>query len=247
MAIEVKLQAFEGPLELLLHLIDKNKVNIYDIPIVTITEQYLDYISKMEREDLNSMSEFLVMAATLIRIKAKMLLPKEEEEEEEVLDPRQELVDRLIEYKKYKYASLELKDMQIDAEKALYKGKTVPKEIQEYKEVIDPADIIKDLNLQRLNEIFKEVMKRQVNKIDPVRSKFGKIEKEKISVDDKINQISEQIKGLSGIHFRTLLESQASKFEVIVTFLAILELMKMGKITIRQEEQFAEIYIDSLE
>ena len=108
MSISVKLEAFEGPLDLLLHLIDKNKLNIYDIPITLITDQYMEYINAMEEKDLEIMSEFLVMAATLIHIKSKMLLPKVEvEEDEEDYDPRQELVERLLEYKKFKYISNE--------------------------------------------------------------------------------------------------------------------------------------------
>lgn len=249
MDMKFKLQAFEGPLDLLLHLIEKNKVSIYDIPIVDITEQYLEYVSHMERQDMDVMSEFLVMAATLIRIKAKMLLPKEEKEEEEVLDPRQELVERLIEYKKCKYAAQELKDMEIDAGQSMYKKKLLPKEVEEYKEEIDPYDIISgmEVDLARLNTIFNEVMKRMDDKVDPVRSKFGKIEKEKISVEDKIAAVREQMKGLNSINFRSLLEAQASKLELVVTFLAILELMKMGFIQVRQTEQFGEIYLDSLE
>lgn len=115
MELQVKLEVFEGPLDLLLHLIEKNKVDIYDIPIVTITQQYLDYMKQMNTTDMDLMSEFLVMAATLVRIKSKMLLPVEETEEEEPEDPRQELVERLLEYKMYKYASFELKDRQYDA------------------------------------------------------------------------------------------------------------------------------------
>ena len=103
MAIPVKLEVFEGPLDLLLHLIDKNKVNIYDIPIVLITEQYMEYVNRMEKKDLNVVSEFLVMAATLLDIKSKMLLPKEVNEEGEEEDPRAELVEKLLEYKMYKY------------------------------------------------------------------------------------------------------------------------------------------------
>lgn len=247
--IAYKLEAFEGPLDLLLHLIEKNKVNIYDIPIVEITEQYLDYVSKMQRSDMDVMSEFLVMAATLLRIKSKMLLPKEEKEEEEAGDPRQELVERLIEYKKYKYAALELKDMEIDAGRSFYKKKLLPKEVLEYEEEIDPMDILSemDVNLASLNSIFNDVMKRMTDKVDPVRSKFGRIEKEKISVDDKIKLIRERMRGLGGIHFRSLLEAQATKFEVVVTFLAILELVKTGMVIVRQQEQFGEIYLDSLE
>ena len=113
MAISVKLEAFEGPLDLLLHLIEKNKIDIYDIPIVEITAQYLDYIKQMRREDMNVMSEFLVMAATLIDIKCKMLLPKEVNEDGEEEDPRAELVQKLLEYKMYKYMSFELRDRQV--------------------------------------------------------------------------------------------------------------------------------------
>lgn len=247
MALDVKLQAFEGPLDLLLHLIEKNKVNIYDIPIVTITEQYLDYIEHMERENLDVMSEFLVMAATLINIKSKMLLPKDEEIEEEEEDPREELVRRLLEYKMYKYAAYELKDMELDASKALYKKATIPAEISNYHEEIDPAELVDGITLSKLNDIFKSIMRKQVDKIDPIRSKFGTIEKEEVNIEEKMTNIRHEVKGLKGISFRTLLEMQASKINIIVTFMAILELMKVGAITIRQDELFDDIIIDSLD
>ena len=115
MGIPVKLQAFEGPLDLLLHLIEKNKVNIYDIPIVEITNQYMEYISRMQSENLDVMSEFLVMAATLLDIKSRMLLPPEVTEEGGESDPREELVQKLLEYKMYKYMAGELRDRQEDA------------------------------------------------------------------------------------------------------------------------------------
>ena len=120
MTLAVKLQVFEGPLDLLLHLIDINKIDIYDIPISLITDQYLDYIRQMQEQDMEVMSEFLVMAATLLRIKSKMLLPEEPKEEHEAEDPREELVERLLEHKMYKYMALELKDRQLDASKSMY-------------------------------------------------------------------------------------------------------------------------------
>lgn len=126
MALSVKLQVFEGPLDLLLHLIDINKIDIYDIPISLITDQYLAYIRQMQALDMEIMSEFLVMAATLLRIKSKMLLPKEPKEEAEREDPRAELVERLLEHKMYRYMAMELKDRQLDASKSLYKGRTLP-------------------------------------------------------------------------------------------------------------------------
>ena len=127
MGIPVKLQVFEGPLDLLLHLIEKNKIDIYDIPIVEITSQYMEYIRQMEREDLNVMSEFLVMAATLLDIKCRMLLPKEINEEGEEEDPRAELVEQLLQYKMYKYMSYELRDRQVDADHVFTGRQIFPK------------------------------------------------------------------------------------------------------------------------
>ena len=132
MGIPVKLEVFEGPLDLLLFLIDKNKIDIYDIPIVMITEQYMEYIQNMDTKNMDVMSEFLVMAATLVKIKSKMLLPRDETKEEQE-DPRQELVERLLEYKMYKYMSLALKDRQIDAGKVVYREPAIPDEIKNYK------------------------------------------------------------------------------------------------------------------
>ena len=130
MGIPVKLQVFEGPLDLLLHLIEKNKIDIYDIPIVEITNQYMEYIKAMQKEDLNIMSEFLVMAATLLDIKCRMLLPKEVNEEGEEEDPRQELVEQLLEYKMYKFMSYELKDRELDGDRIMYKTASIPDDAQ---------------------------------------------------------------------------------------------------------------------
>lgn len=243
MGIPVKLQAFEGPLDLLLHLIDKNKVNIYDIPIAEITKQYLEYIQQMEKEDLNIMSEFLVMAATLIDIKSKMLLPREINEEGNETDPRQELVEKLIEYKMYKYMAYELKDRQIDAEKALFKIPTIPKEIEEYSEPVNIEELLDGLSLARLHSIFKSIIRKQENKIDPIRSRFGKIEKEEVNLSEKIEYIKAFANENSKFSFRKLLEEQCSKMEIIVTFLAVLELMKTGLIAISQEKIFEDILI----
>ncbi len=243
MALEVKLQVFEGPLDLLLHLIEKNKVDIYDIPIVLITEQYLEYIRQMETDDMNVMSEFLVMAATLIDIKCRMLLPKEVSEDGQEEDPRAELVQKLLEYKMYKYMSFELKDRHIDAVKSFYKKTTMPDEIQQYKPPVNYEELLGDMNLVKLQEIFESVMRRQEDKIDPIRASFGKIEKEEIDMEVKAQYIEKFIFDHKKISFRDLLEKQNSKAEVIVTFLVVLELMKVGKIDIRQEHTFDDIEI----
>ncbi|MFQ9115785.1 segregation and condensation protein A [uncultured Eubacterium sp.] len=247
MELEVKLQAFEGPLDLLLHLIEKNKVDIYDIPIVEITEQYLDYVSKMPKDDLDLASEFLVMAATLIDIKSRMLLPKEIDENGEEIDPRAELVEKLIEYKMYKYAAVELRDMQVYAGKSMYKQPTVPEEVSKYEPPVNLDSLLADVDLNKLNDIFQMVLKRQVDKIDPVRSKFGKIEMEEVSLPDKISYVSTTVKKRKKCKFKQLLEEAHSKVEVIVSFLAILELIKVGEIEVRQDATFGEIYIDSIE
>jgi segregation and condensation protein A len=246
MGIPIKLEAFEGPLDLLLHLIDKNKVNIYDIPISMITEQYLEYIKQMDSKNLEVMSEFLVMAATLINIKSKMLLPIEKNEEEELIDPRQELVDRLLEYKMYKYISEELKDKQMDASRVMFKQPTIPQEIADFKEDINVSDLLSDLTLSRLHEIFNSIIKKQVDKIDPIRSKFGKIEQEEINLSSKFSQIQEYGLLHKTFSFRSLLEALHTRMELIVTFLGILELIKIGRISIDQECLFDDIIITYL-
>ena len=246
MDMNVKLQVFEGPLDLLLHLLDKNKVNIYDIPIVEITNQYLEYIEEMKRHDLNVLSEFLVMAATLIDIKSRMLLPATGEEDEEDEDPRNELVQQLLEYKMYKCMAYELKDLQMDAGRYMFKEPTIPEEVLAYEEPINMEELVSDVTLAQLNEIFKSIMKKQVDKVDPIRSKYGKIEKEEVSLEDKMSYLESYATQHKHFSFRNLLEAQSSKVEIIVTFLAILELMKMGKIFISQEKIFDDIKIDSL-
>ena len=245
MDLTVKLSAFEGPLDLLLHLLDKNKVSIYDIPIVEITAQYLDYIREMQRQDLNIMSEFLVMASTLIAIKSKMLLPKENGKEEDAEDPREELVQQLLEYKMYKCMSYELKDRQTDAQRFLFKVPTVPAEVLTYELPVDLAELMSGLTLHKLKSIFESVMRRQENKIDRVRAGFGRIEKEEVSLTEKMAYLESYVVSHRKFRFRSLLEAQHSKMEVIVSFLAILELIKMGKIQVTQESLFDEIEIES--
>ena len=224
-AIDIKLNVYEGPLDLLLHLIEKNKVDIYDIPISEITEQYLAYIREMEEEDLDVMSDFLVMAATLLRIKAKMLLPAKEDDEEEG-DPREELVLRLLEYKIYKYASRELKAREYEAEKTFFKERAVPEEVLRYRRPVDVREISRDVTMEDLNRIFEFVMRKR---------------------EDKMEEVEYLISSRRRLSFRQLLEGQMTKEQVVVTFLSILELMKVGKIRAVQEKIGQEIMIEVLE
>ena len=233
--LSVKLQVFEGPLDLLLHLIDKNKVNIYDIPIAEIANQYMEYVQAMDKEDLDVVSDFLVMAATLLDIKSRMLLPAEKGEDGEEEDPRQELVERLLEYKMYKYMAGELKDRQVDAQRSFFKPETIPEEVAKYRPPVDLNELLSGLTLVKLNDIFQAVLKRQEDKIDPVRSKFGKIEREPFRVSDKIIQIVDLAAKQGRMSFRGLLGAQTGRVELVVTFLAVLELMKMGSVTLTDE------------
>ena len=244
MELSVKLQVFEGPLDLLLHLIEINKIDIYDIPISLITDQYLEYIHKMQEQNMEIMSEFLVMAATLLRIKSKMLLPAEPKNEEVPEDPREELVERLLEHKMYKYMALELKDRQIDASKSLFKGRTLPSDMVYEEPPVDLDALVGDMNLQKLHQIFLDVLKRQEDKIDPIRSKYGRIEQEEVSLSDRIDGLLDYGKAHGKFSFRQLLSKKRSKTYVIVSFLAVLELMKSGMIKIIQEDTFGDILIE---
>lgn len=247
MALTVKLRVFEGPLDLLLHLIDKNKVDIYHIPIVEITEQYLQYIKLMQTEDMNVMSEFLLMAATLLDIKCRMLLPAEVNEEGEEEDPRAELVQKLLEYKMYQYMSEELRDRQVDAERNLFKVSTIPREVREYQPPVDYRQLVGDATLQQLHELFKAILKRQEDKVDPIRSTFGQVEKDEVDMESKTVYVEEYIRKHKQLTFTDLLEGQKSKMEIIVTFLVVLELIKTGKVRISQTDVYGTIYLDTSE
>ena len=247
MAIPVKLQVFEGPLDLLLHLIDVNKIDIYDIPISLITDQYMEFLDHAQDVDMDSMSEFLVMAATLLKIKSKMLLPADAPDDEGAADdPRQELVDRLLEYKMFKFISQELKDRQLDASKSVFKGTTIPKDLKYVEPPVDLDALVGDMDYVKLHQIFQEVLRRQEDKIDPIRSKYGKIEQEEVSVAEKMTYIENFMAANKKFSFRSLLTRQSSKVNLIVTFLAVLELMKNGSIHIAQSELFGEIEIEAV-
>ena len=243
MGIAVKLQAFEGPLDLLLHLIEKNKVSIYDIPIAEITDQYMAYLHEMKKQDLGVMSEFLLMAATLLDIKSRMLLPKEVNEEGEEEDPRQELVQQLLEYKMYKYISYELKERRQDAAQVLYHKQDLPEEVKAYKQPVSTEELLAGVTLSRMHRIFVDIIRRQNNRIDPIRSTFGTLQKEEVDMDQMREKVAEYIEQHEVCNFRELLPGQATKMQVIIAFLIILEMMKEGVITIVQEESFGEIHI----
>ena len=199
----------------------------------------------MESRDMNVMSEFLVMAATLIDIKCRMLLPVEVDEDGEEEDPRAELVQKLLEYKLYKYMSQELRDLQVDAAKNMYREQKLPPEVASYRAPLDYEQLVGDMTLNKLHDIFKSIVRKQEDKIDPIRSKYGNIEKEEIDMEVKALYVEAYAREHKEFSFRKLLEKQSSKMELIVTFLIVLEMMKTGKITISQENIFDDIMITS--
>ena len=244
--LSYRLEKFEGPLDLLLHLIEKNKINIYDIPIAEITDQYMAYMAAMDHTDLELVSSFLVMAATLLEIKAKMLLPKEPDEESgEPEDPRAELVERLLEHKKYKLMAEELLDREFDAARVLYREGELPKEVQQYEVPPDLDALFGDVTLLKLRKIFEEVMRHREDRIDPQRSRFGTIRRESVSLRERVAALMDFARAHRQFSFRKLLKKEVGRTEVVVTFLAVLELMKAGKIRIRQENLFDDIMIEA--
>ena len=248
MAISVKLPVFEGPLDLLLHLIEKNKIDIYDIPIAKITDQYLDYVHHMDHEDMDVPSEFLVMAATLLDIKSRMLLPREADSEtgEEEADPREELVRRLLEYKMYKYLSEELSVCREQAGVRYFRARNLPREVLSYQPPIDYGRLLKGTDLNGLKKVFGEVLRRKKSRQDPIRSGFGKIRPEEVNIETKSLYIRAYLKVHPHTDFRALLESQKSREEVIVAFLILLELIKTQKVQIVQDSIGGKILIETI-
>jgi segregation and condensation protein A len=219
--LRYRLDAFEGPLDLLLTLIKKNKVSIYDIPIVEITEQYLETIENIEDEKIENTSEFLVMAANLLYIKSKMLLPKDEEDEEE--DPREELALRLAEYQKFKEASQELRKSEFSSKNMVFRGEEkIDFPVPEYN---------KEHTISELTDAFNSIMMRKIRKEKPTKRAFsGIVGREKVSVDDMVEKICKTMKRSKKVGFKSLFKEEDSKPEMIATFLAVLEMIRMSRL-----------------
>lgn len=230
----IKLESFEGPLDLLLHLIRKNEVDIYDIPISTITKQYLDYVKLMKDLNLEVAGEFLVMASTLIQIKSKMLLPPQEDEEseEEIEDPRAELVRRLLEYQKYKDAAQVLAGRELLGREVF--ARTFPSPELAVAEVEETPP---DLDLYHLIEAFQKVLARI-----PAES-FHQVGEDTISINDRIAQILEILLDRDLVEFDELFEGEITRDYVVVTFLAVLELCKMRTLKVLQKDRYGTIWI----
>ncbi|MBI4825796.1 MAG: segregation/condensation protein A [Nitrospirae bacterium] len=227
-----KMPDFEGPLDLLLHMIREEKIDIYDIPIVHITKQYLEYIDLMKELNLEIAGEFLVMAATLIHIKTKMLLPPDEVAADEAPeDPRSELVMRLLEYQAFKDSSLYLRTRE-ETWKNVFHRPLPQKEDFDF----EPEPLFDEMSVFDLISAFKELLKT-------APMEMREITRETLTISDKINFIVERLEKEDGIRFQDLFEGDYTKVSIIVTFLALLEISRLGLARIYQEKGFGIIWI----
>ncbi len=232
---KVAIGIYEGPLDLLLHLIREQKINIYDIPIAKITEQYLAYLHLMEQLDLEIAGEWLVMAATLLEIKSRMLLPQDtanEEDEDEKDDPRAELVERLIEYEKFKSAAEHFREREEERSKVFVRGNADPD--FDLKPILSLEDItVADL-LATLQRILADVAEEDVTTV----------QRRKITVRMRMREIWQRLVQAGGkLTFHELFEQDATRPEVVITFLALLELMVARRVRAHQEYAFGPITI----
>jgi segregation and condensation protein A len=233
MSYRIKLELFEGPLDLLLYLVKRDHLNIYDIPISTITDQYLAYLELMKILDLGIAGEFLVMAATLMQIKSKMLLPPDETQqpEEEQEDPREELVKQLLEYERFKEIAHELRKREQD-QREIYRRPQIDE-----KELPATAPEYFEASIFDLITAFSKALK------DPSKELFYSVIKDEFTIQDKVHEILHRLLMSSSVTLTELFGSGKNKLELIVTFLSVLELIRLREIIARQKEPFGEIEV----
>ena len=234
---QVRIENFEGPLDLLLHLIKRNEINIYDIPVAMIAQQYLHYLEAMEELNLNVAGDFLVMAATLLQIKSKMLLPADEtaDEDEEGPDPREELVRRLLEYKAFKEAARQLDDQEKMWREIFWREQALS--VEEKVEEDLPLD---NVSLFDLVDALKDVLER-----NPA-SRLLEIVPDNLTVRERMNLILETLEGKDSVSFAALFEGSSHRMVVVVTFLALLELMRLRVARVFQAETFGPILVSRM-
>ena len=239
---KIKVADFEGPFDLLLHLIKKNKMDIYNVEIYKVTNQYLEYLNTRKVMDLEITSEFIVVAATLIEIKSKNLLPKvkvEEEENEEDIEIK--LMERLIEYKRFKAVSEFFNDKYVSSGEVFSKKPEVIEEIKPEK--VDNDDIFKNITLLDLYIIYNKILENYREKQNKVNVVQKKIYVDKYKVEDKMEELLKKFNSVEVIEFNNLMKESSCKLETVVIFLALLELIKIRTIQVFQDENFSNILI----
>lgn len=241
---KIKINDFEGPFDLLLHLIKKNQMSIYNVKIFEITNQYLKYLSDMKEMDLEITSEFIVVAATLIEIKSKYLLPKPKKQDEDEEDEEIKLIEKLIVYRKIKGVSSFFKERYISAGEVYGKK---PEIIEEKKEVVIQEDFFKNINLLDLYSIYNNLLEIYNNKQNKHNVIQKKIYVDKYKIEDKLEYILNKLKNDNVNSFSELIENSECKLESVVTFLALLEMIKQRMVKVYQSENFSNILIERRE
>jgi len=238
---KIKINDFEGPFDLLLHLIKKNQMSIYNVKIFEITNQYLKYLNDMKEMDLDITSEFILIAATLIEIKSKHLLPKVKKEEENEEDHEKNLIEKLIEYKKIKGVSVFFKERYISAGEVFAKK---PELIEDKREVVVAKDLLKDIHLIELYNIYNNLLEIYNNKQNRNNVIQKKIYVDKYKIEDKLEYIMDMLKNENINSFSEFIENCECKLECVVTFLALLEMIKQRMVKVYQSDNFTKILIE---
>jgi segregation and condensation protein A len=226
---KIKLEQFEGPLDLLLFFIKRDELNIYDIPISKITKEFLEYVNFIKMLDLEVAGDFILMASTLMHIKVRMLLPREVDEKGDEIDPRAELVAALLEYKRYKEMSEELSFFESNQRKVSFRGNYAIDPRESYSEY---ESLLKDISIYDLAKAFKKII--EGIKEEPIHE----IAKVNVTIDEQIDHIVKLIEDKFEITFLDLIEGMKDKIRIVVTFIALLELTKMGRIGLRTSKDF---------
>lgn len=243
MSYKVRLQSFEGPFDLLVYLIENAQMSIYDIQVSEITKQYLAYIEEMKSMDFNVATEFMVLAATLIDIKSKMILPRASVEGQPLLeeDPRSELVERLLEYKKYKRGAEELK------EREEYMSLVFEKPQEDISEYLNQPDEYLDLDIKKFASAF-DLFLRKKKREEEVRSHYTKIEREKATIESRMIYIKDRFKtfflrGISKLSLRELIPNKKDRYDIVVTFVSVLQMMRDKYLDAEQRSIYGEITV----
>lgn len=235
---KIRLDHFEGPLDLLLFFIKRDELNIYDIPISKITKEFLEYVNYIRMLDLETAGEFILMASTLMHIKVRMLLPREVDEKGEEIDPRADLVKALLEYKRYKEVSEELSFLESNQRKISFRGNFTADQIETPNEY---GILLKNITVYDIARAFKKVI--EGIKPEPVHQ----IRKINITIEEQINFIMSKIAEYTNLHFLTLVHGMREKIRVVITFIAILELVKMQRIGLKESSNFNDFVIYKIE